>query len=74
LGDIQCTKCGEPWEFYYVQHEFTEEERRKFYDYRGCPSCNWGKDVEEEKSMEEQRLQRLMDMDASTDLDPLAFL
>ena len=44
--DLYCSRCGEPWEVYYVTDEMTPEERDDFHAGRGCPSCK-GKEVEE---------------------------
>jgi len=44
MADLYCKRCGEPWEFYYVQHEMTEEERSDFHKGVCCPSCK-GKEV-----------------------------
>jgi len=37
--DVYCPRCGEPWDLYYVQHEMTSEERRDFWNSKGCPCC-----------------------------------
>ncbi len=37
--DLLCTRCGEPWEYDYVQHEFTAEARKKFLTGLGCDAC-----------------------------------
>ncbi len=38
--DLYCKRCGEPYDYYYVEHEMTPRERRRFYDpNEGCPSC-----------------------------------
>ena len=37
--DVYCKRCGEPWDLYGVQHEFTPEERDHFWKGEGCPSC-----------------------------------
>lgn len=74
MGDIHCAKCGEPWEYYTVRHEFTKEESEKFFNREGCPCCDWGKDIDNEPSKSEQRLRFVKDIDNNTDLDPLSFL
>lgn len=37
--DLLCQRCGEPWDFFYITDEMTEEERRDFHAGRGCPCC-----------------------------------
>ncbi len=38
--DLYCKRCGEPYDYYYVEHEMTPQERTSFYDpNEGCPSC-----------------------------------
>lgn len=39
MGDIVCPRCGEPWEFFEIQEDFTKEERSAFKSGNGCPSC-----------------------------------
>jgi hypothetical protein len=39
--DVYCQKCGEPWDFFYFTDEEPENKKR-FYNGEGCPSCNWG--------------------------------
>lgn len=34
--DINCPRCGEPWETYFVQHEMTPQERDDLLAGRGC--------------------------------------
>lgn len=36
--DINCPRCGEPWETDYVYHEMTREERADLLAGRGCSS------------------------------------
>lgn len=40
--DINCAKCGEPFEAYFINHELPPEERRRFMNGDGCPCCHWG--------------------------------
>ncbi len=42
--DLYCKRCGEPWDFDYVQHEMESNERQRFHAGKGCPSC-YGKAV-----------------------------
>ena len=37
--DIYCKNCGEPWDIYSVDEDFTEEERKMFFKGKGCPAC-----------------------------------
>ncbi len=37
--DLLCIRCGEPWEYDYVQHELTAEARKKFLAGQGCDAC-----------------------------------
>lgn len=37
--DILCTRCGEPYEVFYITDEMTPEERDDLYAGRGCPCC-----------------------------------
>jgi hypothetical protein len=39
MGGVFCRKCGEPWDFYYVTHEMTPEERNEFLKGLSCPKC-----------------------------------
>jgi hypothetical protein len=39
MGGVFCRKCGEPWDFYYVTHEMTPEERSDFVKGISCPKC-----------------------------------
>jgi hypothetical protein len=39
MGGVFCRRCGEPWDFYYVTHEMTPEERREFVKGISCPKC-----------------------------------
>jgi hypothetical protein len=36
--DINCPRCGEPWETDYVQHEMSQEQRHDLLAGRGCSS------------------------------------
>ncbi|HEY3944404.1 MAG TPA: hypothetical protein VGL78_04185 [Solirubrobacteraceae bacterium] len=36
--DINCPRCGEPWELDHVYHEMTSEERADLIAGRGCSS------------------------------------
>ena len=43
MGDINCAKCGEPWDAYGVRNgDMTEEEAKKFLAGEGCPGCGFG--------------------------------
>ncbi len=74
MGDVKCSVCGEPWEYYAVQHEFSEAERKKLLNGKGCPCCK-GEVPEHRENMTdaERRLERLTSIDTATDLDPIAF-
>jgi hypothetical protein len=37
--DLYCKRCGEPYEYYYVQHDMEGHERQRFLSGAGCPSC-----------------------------------
>ena len=38
--DLYCKRCGEPYDYYYVEQEMTPQERICFYDpNEGCPIC-----------------------------------
>lgn len=38
--DLYCKRCGELYDYYYVEHEMTPQERMRFYEpNEGCPSC-----------------------------------
>lgn len=39
MGDIICPRCGEPWEYDYIQHDMTKKERTDFKSGYGCPCC-----------------------------------
>ena len=45
--DNYCQKCAEPWDIFSV-NEFSVEydggTSKDFYNGKGCPCCNWGKD------------------------------
>ncbi len=45
--DIECAKCGEPWDAWGVFHheDMTRAEARRFLAGEGCPSCDFGKDA-----------------------------
>jgi len=46
--DIYCKRCGEPWDLYGVEHgDMTDEECRRFWRGKGCPSC-YRKPIEEQ--------------------------
>jgi len=46
--DIECAKCGEPWDSYGVHHhiDMTKQEARRFLAGEGCPACKFGHDTE----------------------------
>jgi len=44
--DLYCQRCGEPYEFVYVNDDMPAEERARFFKGEGCPAC-FGKPVEE---------------------------
>ena len=51
--DLYCKRCGEPYDYYHVEHEMTPQERMRFYDPKeGCPSCI-GKEVAERPAIAE---------------------
>ena len=37
--DIYCRNCGEPWDILSVKEDFSEDERKKFFEGKGCPAC-----------------------------------
>ena len=37
--DLLCQRCGEPYDQYHVRHEMTAQERIRFLDGKGCPTC-----------------------------------
>jgi hypothetical protein len=39
VGGVYYRKCGEPWDFYYVSHEMTPQERSDFVKGICCPKC-----------------------------------
>jgi len=39
MGDVYCKICGEPWDVWSVKEDFSEKERKKFYEGKGCPAC-----------------------------------
>jgi hypothetical protein len=44
--DLYCQRCGEPWEYDYVMHEMTPEEKEAFLKGKYCPSCK-GNEIKE---------------------------
>lgn len=42
--DLYCSRCGEPYEFDYVMHDMTPQEKGDFLNGVCCPSCK-GKEV-----------------------------
>ena len=72
MGDIHCNICGEPWDTYEVEHTdtFTEQERRLFFDGKGCPHCKFPKRSERKVQLCSDFLESLLD---NTD-DPDLFL
>ena len=68
MGDIICKCCGEPWEYDYVYHDMTEQERENFMRGRGCPCCKGKSDGQD------RTLEFLESLDEGTDLDPLQFM
>jgi hypothetical protein len=51
--DLYCKRCGEPYEYYYVQHEMGATERRRFWDGEGCPSCYGKQPCQREEDCED---------------------
>lgn len=50
MGDIDCAKCGEPWEAYGVRQaelhdlgDMSREQARRFSNGEGCPTCDFGR-------------------------------
>ena len=43
--DMKCTNCGEPWDWYYLQHELSDDEAKEFsfgetrMHIKSCPCC-----------------------------------
>ncbi len=38
--DVICAQCGEPWEYYGIEHgDFEEEDIEPFFRGDNCPSC-----------------------------------
>lgn len=70
MADVYCKRCGEPWEFLYVQHDMTEEERERFWSGEGCPAC-YGKPAPEKKPFRAQLASAFHDV-LGDDLDGLA--
>lgn len=44
--DVLCPRCGEPFDLYTVQHEFTAKEREDFWTGKGCWCCSGRSDEE----------------------------
>ena len=43
MGDIHCSKCGEPWDAWGVYNgDMTPEEKDRFLRGEGCPCCKFG--------------------------------
>lgn len=42
--DMNCAKCGEPWDAYGVRHatDMTRKEANRFMHGEGCPGCGFG--------------------------------
>jgi len=54
MGDVYCAKCGEPWDAYGVLHgDMTKEEAKRFLNGEGCPCCDFGREVPEGQTHEE---------------------
>ena len=65
MGDVHCGKCGEPWDYYGLLHHDVEyEDGQRILRGEGCPSCDWGKKINEDHQIE-----RLRSIDDETDLD-----
>jgi len=48
LGDIHCSKCGEPWDAWGVYNgDMTSEEKDRFLRGEGCPCCKFGEKEKE---------------------------
>lgn len=76
--DILCSRCGEPWETYYVQHDMIPQERDRFWAGKGCPCCE-GKAEEEfagraERTSFARLAQRELKAVLGDDVDRLAAL
>ena len=38
--DVICAQCGEPWEYYGIEHgDFEAEDIEPFFKGENCPSC-----------------------------------
>jgi hypothetical protein len=42
--DLYCKRCGEPYDYYHIEHDIDPFERGQFYRGEGCQSCK-GKEV-----------------------------
>ena len=56
--DLECIRCGEPWDIYEVNHEFSVIEKTKFVAGQGCPCCD-GREIEVDEIEATQQVSRL---------------
>lgn len=71
MGDINCRRCGEPWDTYHLRHEREGRDFERVMSGDGCPSCDWGDAETAGPDRAEDHFRSLMD---GTDEDPLKYL
>jgi len=69
--DVVCGKCGEPWSYYYLTHELTEDEKEDVLRGNGCQACSWG---DSNRATGEYQSKRVRSIANSTDLDPVRYI
>jgi type II secretory ATPase GspE/PulE/Tfp pilus assembly ATPase PilB-like protein len=70
MRDVVCGECGEPWEYYYLTHELTEDEKEDVLRGNGCQACSWGSS---DRATGEYQLERVQSIQQNTDLDPVKY-
>lgn len=70
MNDVTCGQCGEPWEYYYLTHEMSEDEKEGVLRGNGCPACSWGSS---DRATGEYQLERVQSIQQNTDLDPVKY-
>ena len=45
MGDIECKKCGEPWDAFSLDNNMTKKEKRNLLAGKGCPTCDNTKNI-----------------------------
>ncbi len=68
--DVYCKRCGEPFELYGINFDFTPEERNHFWSGEGCPCC-YGKPAPEKRPFR-CRVQEALESALGDDHDGLA--